>query len=159
GRLIVTDNGPDQQLLFFAVEMPTAKLADTFGERGGMFAGPHPGRVGPFRLAGPSGAGFDAAGNLYVACNVPRGGMVVRAFSPQKALKWQALGLEFLDVADSLPGANGRDLFTADDRYTLDPSAAPGRGWSWVAHTLDPFRFPDDLRLHLPALQCATSLR
>ena len=28
-----------------------------------------------------------------------------------------------------------------------------------MAHTLDPFRFPDDLRLHLPALQCGTSLR
>ena len=124
-----------------------------------MFAGPHPGRAGPLRLAGPAGAGFDAAGNFYVACNVPRGGTVLRAFSPEKTLKWEALGLEFLDVADSLPGSDGRDVYTADDRYAFDPSAAPGRGWKWVAHTLDPFRFPDDLRLHLPALQCGTSLR
>ena len=159
GRLIVTDNGPAQQVLFFDVTAPAAKLVGTFGERGGMFAGPHPGRVGPLRLAGPAGAGFDAAGNFYVACNVPRGGTVLRAYSPQKTLKWQVLGLEFLDVADSLPGTSGRDLFTADDRYAFDPSAAPGRGWSWVAHTLDPFRFPDDLRLHLPALQCGTSVR
>ena len=159
GRLIVTDNGPRQQVLFFDVSTPEATLVGTFGERGGMFAGPQPGRVGPLRLAGPTGAGFDAAGNFYVACNVPRGGTVLRAFSPEEALKWEALGLEFLDVADSPPGFNGRDVLTADDRYAFDPSAAPGRGWSWVAHTLDPFRYPDDLRLHLPALQCGTSVR
>jgi hypothetical protein len=159
GRLVVTDNGPRQQVLFFDVTAPAARLVETYGEEGGMFAGPLPGRVGPLRLAGPSGAGFDAAGNLYVACNIPRGGTVLRAYSPPKKLRWQLLGLEFLDVADSLPGTSGRDLFTADDRYAFDPSAAPGRGWSWVAHTLDPFRYPDDLRLHLPALQCGTSLR
>jgi hypothetical protein len=124
-----------------------------------MFAGASPGRVGSLRFAGPMGAGFDAAGNFYVACNVPRGGTLLRAFSPAKELIWEALGLEFLDVADSLPGSNGRALFTADDRYAFDPSAAAGQGWKWVAHTLDPFRFPDDLRLHLPALQCGTSVR
>ena len=159
GRLVVTDDGPRQQVLFFDVTAPAARLVDTFGEEGGVFAGPHPGRVGPLRLAGPTGAGFDAAGNFYVGCNVPRGGTVLRAFSPGHALKWEVLGLEFLDVADHLPGSNGHDLFTADDRYAFDPSALPGQGWSWVAHTLDPFRSPDDLRLHLPALQCATSLR
>ncbi len=159
GRLIVTDNGPRQQVLFFDVGEHAVKLFDTFGEEGGIFSGPNPGRVGPFRMAGPVGAGFDAAGNFYVASNVSRGGTVLRAFSPQKALKWEALGLEFLDIADSMPGSDGRDVFTADDRYTFDPSAAPGQGWKWVAHTLDPFRFPDDLRLHLPTLQCSTSLR
>ena len=159
GRLLVTDNGPSQQVLFFDVSAPNAKLVETFGVQGGMFAGPHPGRAGPLRLAGPAGAGFDAAGNFYVACNVPRGGTVLRAFSPEHTLKWEALGLEFLDVADSLAGSNGRDVYTADDRYAFDPSSAPGHGWKWVAHTLDPFRYPDDLRLHLSALQCGTSLR
>jgi hypothetical protein len=159
GHLVVTDNGPAQRILFFDISAPVAKLLDTFGEKGGMFAGPHPGRAGPMRLAGPCGAGFDARGNFYVACNVPRGGTVLRAFSPDQTIQWEALGLEFLDVADAKPGTDGHDVFTADDRYAFDPSAAPGRGWSWVAHTLDPFRSPDDLRLHLPALQCATSVR
>ncbi len=80
-------------------------------------------------------------------------------FRHEHTLNWEVLGLEFLDVADSLAGSDGRDVFTADDRYAFDPSAAPGQGWKWVAHTLDPFRFPDDLRLHLPALQCGTSVR
>ena len=159
GRLVVTDNGPRQQLLFFDVSARPATPAGTFGEEGGMFAGPHPGRVGPTRFAGPTGAGYDAKGNLYVSCNVPRGGTVLRAFAPDKTMTWEALGLEFVDVADAAPGSNGRDVFTADDRFSYDPSGPSGKNWKWVAHTLDPFRSPDDLRLHFPGLQCGTSVR
>ena len=159
GRLVVTDNGPRQQLLFFDISARSATPAGTFGEEGGMFAGPHPGRVGPTRFAGPTGAGYDAKGNLYVSCNVPRGGTVLRAFAPDKTMTWEALGLEFVDVADAAPGSNGRDVFTADDRFSYDPSGPSGKNWKWVAHTLDPFRSPDDLRLHFPGLQCGTSVR
>ena len=159
GRLVVTDNGPRQQLLFFDISAQPATPAGTFGEEGGMFAGPHPGRVGPTRFAGPTGAGYDAKGNLYVSCNVPRGGTVLRAFAPDKTMTWEALGLEFVDVADAAPGSNGRDVFTADDRFSYDPSGPSGKNWKWVAHTLDPFRSPDDLRLHFPGLQCGTSVR
>ena len=80
GTLLVCDNGPRQQVIAFNSDL---QEVDTFGERGGMFAGPSPGRAGPFRLAGPTGCGFDAAGNFYVACNVPRGGTVLRAFAPK----------------------------------------------------------------------------
>jgi hypothetical protein len=159
GRLIVTDGGPRQQILFFDVTTSPARLARTFGREGGMYGGSHPGRAGPLRLAGPTGAGYDSAGILYVAGNVPRGGTVLRAFSPQGKMLWECLGLEFVDVADAAPGTDGHDLFTADDRYAFDPNASPGRGWRWVAHTLDPFRYPDDPRLHVPALQCGTSVR
>ena len=159
GRLVVTDNGPRQQVLFFEVTESAAKLAGTFGEEGGMFGGPNPGRVGPRRFAGLTGAGFDAAGNFYAACNVPRGGTVLRAFSTKRELQWELLGLEFLDVADAAPGSDGRDVFTADDRYAFDPAAPAGQGWRWIAHTYDPVRSPDDLRFHQLALQCATSVR
>ncbi|MBY0459891.1 MAG: SMP-30/gluconolactonase/LRE family protein, partial [Gemmataceae bacterium] len=78
GRLVVADHGPRQQLLVFDVRTPAAKLEDTFGEEGGMFAKPNPGRAGPTRLAMPTGVGYDAKGNLYVTCNVPSGGTVIR---------------------------------------------------------------------------------
>ena len=159
GRMVVTDNGPRQQLLFFDASAQPMKLVGTFGEEGGMFASPNPGRVGPLRFAGPTGAGYDAKGNLYVACNVPRGGTVLRAFAPDHSMSWESLGLEFVDVADSVPGTNGKDIFTADDRFSYDASAKAGANWKWVAHTLDPFRSPDDLRLHFPSLQCGTSVR
>ena len=159
GRLMIADQGPRQQILFFDVSGPEATLTSTFGEEGGMFAPPHPGRAGPLRLAMPTGAGFDAAGNIYVSCNVPHGGTVVRAFNPSHELIWELLGLEFLSVADAVPGTDGRELLTATNRYAFDPSAPAGAGWKWLGITLDPFQSPDDPRSHLSVLQCATSVR
>ncbi|MFO0896631.1 MAG: hypothetical protein U0836_04290 [Pirellulales bacterium] len=159
GRMLVADNGPGQQILFFDVRSSPAKLVESFGEAGGMFGGPDPGHAGPLRFAGPTGAGFDAAGNLYVSCNLPRGGTVLRAFGSRRELLWELLGLEFVDVPDASPESDGADVFSADERYTFDPAAAAGRGWKWVAHTLDPHRYPDDLRLHMGIMQCATSVR
>jgi hypothetical protein len=72
---------------------------------------------------------------------------------------WSPDGKEVVDVADAAPGSNGRDVFTADNRISYDPSGPSGKNWKWVAHTLDPFRSPDDLRLHFPGLQCGTSVR
>jgi sugar lactone lactonase YvrE len=138
GRLLVCDNGPLQQVHVFDVARQPSRLFESLGEPGGMFGGPEPGKVGPWRLAGPTGAGADAAGNLYVSCNVPRGGTVLRAFSPRRELRWELLGLEFVDVADADPGSNGRDVFTADERYRFDPDGEAGTNWRWEAHTLDP---------------------
>jgi SMP-30/Gluconolactonase/LRE-like region len=159
GRLIITDNGPRQQVLFFDVAGSPARLVDTFGEEGGLYGDSQRGRVGPNRLAGPTGAGFDAAGNFYVACNLPRGGTVLRSYSPNRQLQWELLGLEFVDVADARPGSDGRDAFTATNRYQFDPAAPAGKGWRWLAHTVDPIHYPDDLRVRMSILQCATSVR
>lgn len=159
GRLLICDNGPRQQVHVFDIKQESMPLVDSLGEKGGMFAGPEPGKVGPWRFAGPKGAGVDTAGNLYVACSLPRGGTVLRAFSPEKGLKWELLGLEFVDVADVDTTSDGRRLYSADEQYDFDPKGFPGLDWKWVAHTLDPFRYPDDLRLHVPVLQCGTSVR
>jgi hypothetical protein len=159
GRLLVCDNGPRQQIHAFDIQQAPPKLAESLGEKGGMFAGPEPGKAGPWRFAGPTGAGCDAAGNLYVSCNVPRGGTVLRAFSPKRELLWELLGLEFVDVADADAASDGRDLYTADERYRFDPGAPPGKDWQWRSHTLDPFRYPHDLRRRFPELQCGTSVR
>ena len=159
GRLLVCDNGPRQQVHVFDIKQAPPKLVESLGEESGMFAGPEPGKAGPWRFAGPTGAGCDAAGNLYVSCNVPRGGTLLRAFSPKHDLMWELLGLEFVDVADADSASDGRDVFTADERYRFDPDAQPGSDWRWEAHTLDPFRYPHDLRRRFPGLQCGTSLR
>ncbi len=159
GRLLVCDNGPRQQVHAFDIKQTPPKLAESLGEEGGMYAGAEPGKAGPWRFAGPTGAGCDAAGNLYVSCNIPRGGTVVRAFSPRRELLWEQLGLEFVDVADADPASDGRDVFTADERYQFDPEAPPGKNWRWEAHTLDPHRYPHDMRLRFPGLQCGTSVR
>jgi len=158
GRLLMADQGPNSQILIFDVSA-RPRLVGTFGEEGGIYSGSHPGRTGPRRFAGLTGAATDSAGNLYVSCNVPRGGTVLRGFSPSKTLLWELMNLEFVDVGDADPASDGHTVYTADGKYSFDPAAPPGKGWSWVAQTLDPFKYPDDLRLHLPVLQCGTEVR
>lgn len=159
GRLLVCDNGPRQRVLAFDVTKSPAVLVEAIGEEGGMFGGPEPGKAGPWRFAGPTGAGMDASGNIHVACNVPRGGTVLRSFAADRTMRFELLGLEFVDVVDADPTGDGRDLYSADDHYAFDPDGTPGKNWSWKGHTLDPIKYPHDLRLHLPALQCGTSVR
>jgi hypothetical protein len=91
----------------------------------------------------------DDMDNVYVGCNTTAGGTVLRSFSPDgKRLRWELLGLEFVDTAAAAPGSDGTDVYTTEGRYTLDwRKAAPGTQATWRAHTLDPFRFPDDPRL------------
>ena len=62
-RLLVGDLGPDNNIKIFT---PAGRPAGSFGTRGGIFAGPTPGRTGPARFEKPRRLGVDAAGNLYV---------------------------------------------------------------------------------------------
>lgn len=149
GALLVTDNGPAQQVLIYTDLDTTPRCTGTFGEKGGMWAGPVRGRAGPKRLAGPMGVGTDAAGNLYVGCNTPAGGSVLRAFAPDGRMLWELAGLEFVDCADTDPASDGADVFTTEGRYTLDWSkTGPGTQWTWRSMTVDPWKYPRDPRLH-----------
>jgi len=149
GRLLVSDNGPAQQVLIFEGIDAVPKLVGTFGEPGGIYGGKTPGLAGPLRFSGPTGVGADAEGNVYVGCNQPAGGSILRAFSPTGELKWELLGLEFVDAADPVPGSDGTDVFTTECRYTLDwGKDGAGKQWTWRSQTIDPFRYPNDPRLH-----------
>jgi hypothetical protein len=105
-----------------------------------------------------TGAGFDAKGRLYISAAPPRGGTVLRAFERQGTtwkMLWQLYNTEFVDVADADPASDGRVAYTADGKYTRSANGS----WHWTAQTLDPFRYPDDMRQHLPGLQCGTEVR
>jgi hypothetical protein len=158
GALYVTDNGPAQQMLIYTNLHGTPKLARTFGERGGIYSGKVPGKNGPQRFSGPMGVGLDAAGNLYVGCDQAAGGAVLRSFNPRGTLRWEVLGLEFVDSADTDPLSDGSDVWTTENRYTLDWSKPTGQQWTWRSQTVDPFRFPDDPRLNesitISAVRC-----
>jgi sugar lactone lactonase YvrE len=151
GRLLVADNGPGQQIVIYTLDEDEGAWshAGSFGETGGIYAGPISGRAGPTRLSGPTGVGTDAEGNLYVGCNQPGGGTILRSFRPEGSLRWELLGLEFVETADPSENFDGVDAFTVENRYTLDWSKTePGSQWTWRAQTVDPFRFPNDPRLH-----------
>jgi hypothetical protein len=153
GSLLVTDNGPAQRVLIYVDANSKPRLAGTFGEKGGIYAGPVAGRVGPKRLVGPTGIGVDARGVLYVGGTQPATGTILRAFAPAgknrwDKLQWELLGLEFVDSADIVPNSDGADVFTTENRYSLDWRKPVGQQWTWRSQTVNPFRFPNDPRLH-----------
>lgn len=154
GRLLVGDNGPDQNIKIFDVS-GTPRLVETFGDLGGVFAGPVRGALGPKRFWGIRGLGVDASGKLYVGCTgMPMqvgGGTHIRAFSgltPNASLLWEVLGLAFVNTLDADPDSAGSSLHKNSTRFHMDYNQPPGKSWSFAAVTVDPFKYPDDPRLH-----------
>jgi hypothetical protein len=100
GRLLVTENGPRQQVLIYDIS-GTPKLIGTFGTQGGIYSGTR-GEVGELKLNGLTGVGTDKAGNIYVSNDgFGSSGTDLRKSSPLGKMQWQLLGLQFVDNADA----------------------------------------------------------
>ncbi|MBK9992277.1 MAG: immunoglobulin domain-containing protein [Verrucomicrobia bacterium] len=165
GNLWVADNGPDQNFKIFSIPATGAPtLVTTFGETGGVFAGPVRGGYSEKRFWGVRGVCFGDNGQIIVGCSgIPgqiQGGTDIRWFDSTDSstlakrlstasMSHQAIGT-FLHVADFDPASNGTELYHASLRYTMDYSKPPGQSWKISGVTLDPFRFPDDPRLWMP---------
>ncbi len=151
GRLWITDNGPDQNVkIFDGSSGRAATPVGTFGEAGGVFAGPVPGAWGEKRFWGPVGIGHDADGNVYVGgtgmSSLMMGGTDIRAYDSTGKFLWM-VNSTFTNAGDADPASDGTSVHLNAKRYTLDYAKGPGASWRFAAVTLDPFRFPDDLRL------------
>ena len=167
GRLLVADNGPEQRVKIYDVlEEGAPKVVGYLGKRGGLFGGT-PGKVEPLKFNGLIGVGGDAEGNLYVGYNgvgpnrdpeKTGTGLVLQSYSADQALEWELLGLQFVDNADADPASDGRDVYTKDEHFEMDFGEPSGRQWSYVGHTVDRFRYPEDPRLNLGETQASAPL-
>jgi hypothetical protein len=147
GRLLVTENGPRQQVLIYNIA-GKPKPVGTFGIERGIFTGV-PGEVGDLKFYGLTGVGTDAAGNIYVNSNgFHNAGTDLRKFSPSGKLQWRLLGLHFVDNADTDPQSDGVDVYTKHEYFHMDYKKAAGKQWNYKAYTLNPFKYPQDPRLH-----------
>ncbi|HLP89478.1 MAG TPA: hypothetical protein VK184_12910 [Nostocaceae cyanobacterium] len=147
GRLLVAENGPKQQIFIYNITNQPQKVA-TFGTQNGIYSGV-PGEVQSSKLYGITGIGTDAKGNLYINNNgFNHSGTDLRKFSPSGKQEWQLLGLIFTDNADADPKTNGVDVFTKHEQYLMDYSQPAGQQWTYKAYTLNPFKYPQDPRLH-----------
>jgi hypothetical protein len=151
-RLLVADAGVDQQIKIYDAIDTAPKLASELGTKGGIFAGPVPGKFGDLRFNRPAAIGTDGHGNVYVASSgaTAGGSTVLECYSPGGQCRWRWLGLEFVDLADLDP-ASQRDVFTKEEHFAMDWSKSAGREWSYQGYTVNPLKYPDDPRLHLPA--------
>lgn len=155
GNLLVADNGPDQNVKIFSMGARTPRQIRTFGDSGGVFAGPVPGLAGDRRFWGIRGLGVDSQGNVYVGnTGIPMqtmGGTDIRVFSgADSTLLWSVKGLAFVNTADADPASDAKSVFLNAKRFEMDWSRPPGQSWRLAAVTLDPFRYPADPRIVQP---------
>jgi hypothetical protein len=155
GHLLVTDDGPDQNVKIFDALASKPVLTGTLGVTGGVLSGVRPGSVGPRRFNGPAGVGVDAAGNIYVTSNgapsfAVQGfgqGTSLEVYKPDGTLLWQVYGQKY-NTAGGIDPQTGRDVYTAFDHYQLDLTKPVGKQWTRVGWTLDRFRYPYDPRIN-----------
>ncbi len=153
GLLAFTENGPDQQVVFYAIGQEPKRVR-TFGAKGGVMAGTKPGLAGDDRFYGPRGIGFDAAGNLYVACSgAGVHGTELRSFDPAGKVRWRLQGMLFVDCA-AIDPADDHAAFSVDGRFVLDPAKPAGQDWRFAAYLQDRRRFPGEFPIGSTAVVC-----
>lgn len=145
GRLVVADDGPDQQVKFFAAT-GDPRLLGVFGEKGGISA--DGGIVAPNRLFALRGAGTDGAGNLYVAMGFsggPQGNLFLRSFDPRGQLRWELHSAAFVDCYSFDPDSDGEVIYGRTTVWDMDYSKTkPGTEARLRAISLDPVATPPD---------------
>jgi hypothetical protein len=155
GNLIVGDQGPDLNVKIYGPLSAEPALLRSFGEVGGYLAGnaSDKGRISARRFTCIKGVGCDAKGRLYVGCQGFGGdagrpsGTDIRVFEPSGELAWDAYGLHFEGIGTCDPGTDGAHIYTGSEILAMDYSEAPGKSWSYYAHTINPSKYPTDPRL------------
>ncbi|MDJ0534554.1 MAG: hypothetical protein QNJ70_19080 [Xenococcaceae cyanobacterium MO_207.B15] len=147
-RLLVAENGSRQQILIYDIQRRKPRLVDKLGVKFGIYAG-KTGKTGNLKLNGITGVGVDSDGNIYVSNDgFGNTGTDLRKYSSTGKLKWQLLGLEFVDNADVDPATDGNNVFTKQEHFVMDYNQETGQEWTYKSYTVDKFSYPDDPRLH-----------
>jgi hypothetical protein len=147
-RLLVPDNGPDQDFKWFNY---SGTQIGQIGVTGGYLAGPDPGVTGPNRFVGPRAAAIDPTGEVFTAESAEPGigqrawsdmgpGAIFTKFAPNGSVVWRDYGLEF--GGNGQPTADGSRFFDLRFEYTRDSSGH----YQPYAYTADPFSNPTDPR-------------
>ena len=134
GRLVVCDNGPRQQVLFYDVTRGP-RLARTFGDRGGLRSGT-PGVITPRKLFHLRAAGTDADGNVYVALSSKFS--IIRKYTRSGELVWEQASYPFVDQFDFYAPSDGREIYGMQEIFEMDYGEPSGKEWHIKAVTYDP---------------------
>jgi len=145
-RLLVADNGTNQQIRIYTNLNTTPTFANTFGVQGGIYAGTHPGLVndpasgGYARFYGMSGVGIDAQGNIYVSCGSQ--GSDLRKYTSAGTLVWMLNGLIFCCCPDIDPDSDGANVYGVYYHASMDyTQTTPGKEWSYTGYNWNPMQY------------------
>jgi hypothetical protein len=145
GRLVVCDNGPRSQVLFYDIA-GSPRMTGSFGVQGGIAAG-KPGHVKAQKLFHLAGAATDAAGNLFVALSGGAwDGTILRKFTHDGNLVWEMNGLHFLDTAVVDPASDGIHVYAGEELYVMDYTRPSGKQATLRGYTYDPSTQDDPRR-------------
>ena len=154
GFLFVGDEGPDQNIKVYGNILYTPKLVKTLGAKGGVYAGDQDdqGRVGPWRFRGITGIATDAFENLYVSQNgwgMGHGnghGVQLQSYNIFGQQNWSLDGLEFVNTAAADP-LHPNEVYDPYHHFHVDYKKPAGQESTYVADTMNRFRYPDDARI------------
>ncbi len=152
-RLLVADNGPDQQVKLFDVGGKQPKAIGTLGAKGGVYAGT-PGQMKDGKFHGITGVGTDAKGNIYTTTNgypyrvaIPHSMPAIsqlKAFAPTAIDKpdpealWSLHCTAFNIMGSSYDPAT-QDVYVGGlARYAYDAKRGLGREWQLAGLTSNP---------------------
>ncbi|MFD1560151.1 SMP-30/gluconolaconase/LRE-like region family protein [Paraburkholderia silviterrae] len=149
--LWIGDAGPDQQVKIY--DTRTYTQVSTFGIKGGYLdvTTGIKGQVGSLRFARIDGIGRDSAGNIYILSQPwggswdhgRTGGTDIYAYDATRALKYRLQAFNFEAIGAPDPATDATDFYSGTNIY----SGTGGSNWTFVANTVDPFTYPNDLRL------------
>ena len=63
-------------------------------------------------------------------------------------LNWKLYGLQFGYIANFDPFTAGGDIQATDGHDTMDYTKPAGQRWTYYGFPMDPFTYPDDVRMH-----------
>ena len=147
-RLLVPDNGPDQDFKWYNY---SGTQIGQIGVTGGYLAGPDPGVIGPDRFVGPRAAAIDPNGDVFTAeSGDPGAGQgvwsdmgpaaIFTKFNSSGSVVWRDYGLDFAGTGE--PTDDGSRFFDLRFEYTRDSNG----NYQPYAFTEDPFSNPSDPR-------------
>jgi len=148
-RILVCNNGNDQNVLIYTNIFTTPIQTATFGATGGINSG-IAGVIAPLKFSEPRGVGIDSAGNIFIANNgVSQGGGRLEKYNSSGVLQWRLSGYLFT-ANGSLNPADETELYTPEFRIPLNlNNTVPGTEWSGSssAMTLNKVKYPEDARI------------
>ena len=145
-RILVTNNGNDQNVLIYTRILDTPSQTSTFGNTGGINSGTA-GAVAPLKFSEPKGVGIDSEGNIFVGNNGISGGARLEKYNSSGSLQWRLNGNVFT-ANGSLNPSDETEFYTHDHKFKLNlGNSTPGSEWSLAAQTVNKFKYPGDIRI------------